>query len=108
MRPITAITHTLKIPGQAITAPITPIHISITGCGFLKEPTQPTVDRGAMSDPIHDALAKAAARGREIRGGCDLCDAYQTMSEEMPGMYALTVHHDDWCPVLLAHKAGTN
>ena len=41
-----------------------------------------------------------------IRGGCDQCSAYQTVIVEEPGIYRLTVHHDDWCPVLRAAKAG--
>jgi len=43
-----------------------------------------------------------------IAGGCDQCDAYQTMSTESPGVYVLTVHHDDWCPVLRSMKAEAN
>jgi hypothetical protein len=43
-----------------------------------------------------------------IAGGCDQCDAYQTMAVESPGVYVLVVHHDDWCPVLRARKAAAN
>ena len=43
-----------------------------------------------------------------IPGGCDRCDAYQTMSEESPGVFVLAVHHDDYCPTYRAMKAVTN
>lgn len=33
-------------------------------------------------------------------GGCDDCNAYQTFREQEPGVYVLTVHHDDGCPFL--------
>ena len=51
---------------------------------------------------------KAAAKGQQIQGGCDLCSAYQTLGEESPGVYVLTVHHDDDCPVWRAMQAGSN
>jgi len=48
-----------------------------------------------------DALA-----GRQLPGGCDDCDAYQTVTrqpnETWGGVYVLTIHHDDGCP----HLAG--
>jgi hypothetical protein len=43
-----------------------------------------------------------------IPGGCDACDAYQTVEAVAPGVHSLTVHHDDWCPFLRARKAGAN
>jgi len=43
-----------------------------------------------------------------IPGGCDRCDAYQTVDELAPNVYGLTVHHDEWCPLLRAKTAGTN
>ena len=43
-----------------------------------------------------------------VPGGCDTCDAYQTISEVMPGVHSLIVHHDDWCPFLRATQAGAN
>lgn len=36
--------------------------------------------------------------GKETPGGCADCDAYQTVKEEFPGCFVVTVHHDDWCP----------
>jgi hypothetical protein len=38
--------------------------------------------------------------GAEIPGGCDHCDAYQTVKPSGAGVWAITVHHDDWCPVV--------
>lgn len=36
--------------------------------------------------------------GRRVPGGCPDCDAYQVITQEHPGVYVLTVHHDDTCP----------
>ena len=60
------------------------------------------------SNPIHEMLAKEAAKGQQIRGGCDSCDAFQTIEEVDDGVWSLTVHHDTWCPVLRTMKAGSN
>jgi hypothetical protein len=46
----------------------------------------------------------AALSGREILGGCDACDAYQTMSGG-DGVFMLTVHHDEGCPFLAQREA---
>jgi len=35
---------------------------------------------------------------QRVSGGCDACEAYQTITEDSPGVYVLTVHHDDRCP----------
>jgi len=43
-----------------------------------------------------------------IPGGCDRCDAYQTMTVVAPGVYAITVHHDDTCPFLRSRNAEMN
>ena len=43
--------------------------------------------------PMLDAMT-----GKRIPGGCDDCDAYQTMREEAPGVYVLQVSHDETCP----------
>jgi hypothetical protein len=43
-----------------------------------------------------------------VPGGCDRCDAYQTVTEVEPGVHSLTVHHDDWCPFWRARKSGAN
>jgi hypothetical protein len=47
-------------------------------------------------EPIHDLLA--ALDGAHIPGGCDDCDAYQTLETEGSGVSVLTVHHDASCP----------
>jgi hypothetical protein len=33
-----------------------------------------------------------------LPGGCLDCDAYRTFVAEAPGLYLLTVHHDETCP----------
>ena len=43
-----------------------------------------------------------------IPGGCEMCDAFQTIEELDGGLYSLIVHHDDWCPFLRARGAGAN
>lgn len=39
--------------------------------------------------------------GARIPGGCDQCDAYQTVRAEAPGVWVIDVFHDEGCPVLL-------
>jgi hypothetical protein len=41
-------------------------------------------------------------RGQRVPGGCDECNAYQTMEEDPdhPAIFHLRIHHDDWCPFL--------
>jgi hypothetical protein len=36
--------------------------------------------------------------GLRIPGGCDDCDAYQTVDSSGAPIYRITVHHDDTCP----------
>jgi hypothetical protein len=55
---------------------------------------------------VFDVFAPLA--GKRIPGGCDRCDAFQTLNAVDPGVWSLTVHHDDWCPVLRAMKARTS
>jgi len=43
-----------------------------------------------------------------IPGGCDRCDAYTTTTTTAPGIYAMTVHHDDWCPFMRSTVAEMN
>jgi hypothetical protein len=47
--------------------------------------------------------------GREIPGGCAECSAYQTMRQELPGVWVLVVHHDDDCRFYMerASRRGT-
>lgn len=47
----------------------------------------------------------AQLAGVEIPGGCDDCDAYQTLAmDDRWGGFVLTVHHDDWCPRLARYR----
>jgi hypothetical protein len=59
------------------------------------------------SDPIADMVRAYA--GQQIPGGCDRCDAYQTVIPDGlgPNAHLLRVHHDDWCPALAAHQGRT-
>jgi hypothetical protein len=43
-----------------------------------------------------------------IPGGCERCDAYQTVSTVAPGVHVMNVHHDEWCPFLRSMEAETN
>lgn len=45
--------------------------------------------------------------GAKIPGGCDECDAYQSMSVDTDGICHLTVHHDDWCPWWTTHRGAS-
>jgi hypothetical protein len=38
--------------------------------------------------------------GEGIPGGCEYCDAYQTVESVSEGIWRMTVHHDEWCPWL--------
>ena len=53
--------------------------------------------------------ALEALAGRRLPGGCDDCDAYQTLkrlpSDAWGSVYVLTVHHDDTCPFLIEETA---
>jgi hypothetical protein len=42
----------------------------------------------------------ASLDGAQVPGGCDHCDAYQTVRAHAdgPGLHKITVHHDEWCP----------
>lgn len=40
--------------------------------------------------------------GKRIPGGCDTCDAYQTIDAVEAGVWKISVHHDEWCPTLAA------
>jgi hypothetical protein len=54
-----------------------------------------------------DELFRKVA-GQQIEGGCDMCDAYQTVEAVSPGVHSLTIHHDDDCPILRASRAKRN
>jgi hypothetical protein len=44
--------------------------------------------------------------GARIPGGCEYCDAYQTVEPIQSGAWIINVHHDDWCPWVTQHEAG--
>lgn len=52
----------------------------------------------------HTLSALDAMTGHRMPGGCDDCDAYQTVrrlpDDRHGGVFVLTVHHDDTCPHL--------
>jgi hypothetical protein len=43
--------------------------------------------------------------GARIPGGCDHCDAYQTVTPLEAGAWRVCVHHDEWCPWLRQREA---
>lgn len=43
--------------------------------------------------------------GARIPGGCEDCDAYQTVRPGIAGVWHINVHHDSWCPFLAAREA---
>lgn len=47
-----------------------------------------------------------ALDGGRVPGGCSSCDAYQVVDATAAPVYRVTVHHDDWCPVLRRLAAG--
>ena len=55
-----------------------------------------------------DDLFKNLKAGEQIPGGCDTCDAFQTIETLTPGVHVIHVNHDDWCPTLRAMKAMEN
>lgn len=50
---------------------------------------------------LTDFFAKQA---KQVPGGCDSCNAYQTFDVQGPGLVFGTVHHDNWCPVLARYE----
>ena len=45
-------------------------------------------------------LEDMANTGQQIAGGCEDCDAYQTVQSDAPNLYRLVIHHDNACPFL--------
>ena len=43
-------------------------------------------------------------QGSKIPGGCESCNAYQTVEPTMAGAWHIRVHHDDDCKWLAARK----
>lgn len=52
------------------------------------------------STPHQAFLNQLAASGDRLPGGCSACHAEQTVRRDAPGVYRLTVHHDNTCPAL--------
>jgi hypothetical protein len=44
--------------------------------------------------------------GGRIAGGCEDCDAHQTVAPIVAGVWRVTVHHDPDCPTLRAVVDG--
>jgi len=57
----------------------------------------------ASPRPVDEVLGSFV--GSHIPGGCDDCDAFQTVELDRIGVWHITVHHDDWCPWLRAREA---
>lgn len=57
-----------------------------------------------MSGDLGDFLGRFF--GQQVPGGCDDCDAYQTVERDQYGIWHLTVHHDDGCPWLAQRTGG--
>lgn len=51
---------------------------------------------------LRDFLAPLA--GARIAGGCEHCDAYQTVHPVVDGVWSIAVCHDDWCPWFRQHE----
>lgn len=49
-------------------------------------------------DPLVNAFGPL--EGEEIPGGCEECDAFQTVEPVEANLWKLTVHHDPDCPRL--------
>lgn len=66
-------------------------------------------DRRKIRDSARAVLHDIAQTGTRIDGGCDHCDAYQTVSADpaLPGVIKITVHHDDWCPWWTSRKEAS-
>jgi hypothetical protein len=70
------------------------------------------------TNPVDAILAEVV--GQQIPGGCEHCDAYQTVAtardkfaavigdddpdDYLAGCFVCTVHHDDWCPWWLRNQ----
>lgn len=61
--------------------------------------------------PAQDAVARVLGPldGARLPGGCDDCDAFQTVDPgSVAGVWINRVHHDEWCPVLARIRAGSS
>jgi hypothetical protein len=62
-------------------------------------------DLALQRNSVRDLLDSFA--GIEIAGGCDDCDAHQTIERLDIGVYVNHVHHDDTCPWWIRYQAAT-
>jgi len=58
------------------------------------------------NDRMTNRLDFADLIGQQIPGGCDDCDAYQTMSRHDSGAWILNIHHDADCPFYASIPKG--
>lgn len=65
--------------------------------------------KGNDPNPLRRTLTDyfGALDGQRIPGGCEVCDAYQTVTPIVAGAWSINVFHDDGCPVLARHQAAT-
>ncbi len=56
--------------------------------------------------PAQGAVARLLGPldGARIAGGCECCEAYQTVEPVAAGVWVNTIHHDEGCPVLVAYE----
>lgn len=55
------------------------------------------------------SVIPAELDGAVIPGGCDTCNAVQTIRQDQPGLWSIGIAHDDWCPTwqrIQAQRAG--
>jgi hypothetical protein len=64
------------------------------------------VSRPRKLSPAQAAVARELGPldGAEIAGGCDHCDAVQTVEPAAAGVWSITVRHDDDCPFLAEYR----
>jgi len=62
--------------------------------------------RRRILSPAQSAVASMLGPldGQRIPGGCDHCDAYQTVAPQAAGVWELLVHHDPTCPDYMAMR----
>ncbi len=72
--------------------------------GFVRDESGRTLDEwtnrgagGRVSDLVN---ILGPLDGGDLPGGCEDCDAYQTVGQLERGVWSVTVHHDDDCPTL--------
>ena len=53
---------------------------------------------------VLDTIA-ASIGDQRIPGGCDDCDAFQTLTKQSDSIFSVTVHHDATCPWLASRES---